>query len=957
MEKEKQLLQKKEEEKQTTVLYEKHFEILSDYAIANKNVSIWRPVDPEVSKGFSVEGDEAPKAKTLNTKGKSSPFSLIRGEIPFDAGLSKLAITKPKEIGNYQKKNEEIVKKGEKAVRQMREEVKKWPVAKKDEEKKEEKKEGEKKEEEKRETEEERKKKEKIEREAIEKFNEQYHVGKKQKKVKFENKEYPLLVVCQKGLVGSEEVTPVYFPEAKEGEVVHPVFLIKLEDDKYKRYDPSKKLFNQEYQAKGSFTIKEVEVIAYIQFEKLEQGTEYVEKKRTVIADYDELCSASKKMFPFEHKYFDPKQHAIKEEKNEVKEEEKEDEEKKPEKVEKTSSKPYKKGAEEIKVPLQKTVFDEILKEKPIAGKHVGALLVYEYEAREKQKRRKLMNMGSAGFLNDMELPWTVARKIDTFGAINHGPEIHNPFPEGFKKDEEYLVLLPFEFYKEKKIAGTEVKVVELKTRSDESDEKIKVCHLVLGGKGKSGLEIEKQVCLFINKMRERGYPLGVNPKWSWKRNEKEQLEVIEKEEEKIDWKRVYEETERVEKEFKRIEDTILLLKGEGSQIKSSEENYLMRLKLEFPKMVNNKSAKLKEGNFKEYKKIIEDIKKKTEGRLDDCVDIIQSFIKLKGLMLEANICYQKEEGEERYHEIYDFVREYEIKERLNEVLSTIEHVKKVAKKFDGLPKGFPAIVSSLDDINKVASKLNKDIMYKIESKKNSFIKEGWESSSFLMELKKEEKALKKKIEEKEQARIKIKKIMDEILWKLEKETKEKKEIMSKYKDLEIKSKKQTDFIRKLRGVIARLKEKNNELADDVKRKEKEVRRALGEAKREKKRKIALLEKTKKQDSKVLQLELKLKRTEGLLQKEQREKGKIKELLQKEGKIRGEQERKSKKREDELERRICILRKKNKELQEKNEKLEQSASEEKEESHVEQLKKQREGEKQTGAQQKKESDM
>jgi len=157
-------------------------------------------------------------------------------------------------------------------------------------------------------------------------------------------------------------------------------------------------------------------------------------------------------------------------------------------------------------------------------------------EIQKLENRTTTYNDQEQGIVTDDESKIVEELNQVTNGAINHGPETNNPFPEEFKPDEEYLVFLPnnYELLAALEFIGKEVKTYPITTKKEgnknnshnhEEEKKSEESFnrttydshfLILGGKGKSAEEIEQDICGFINLARHFGYPLPINPRWGW---------------------------------------------------------------------------------------------------------------------------------------------------------------------------------------------------------------------------------------------------------------------------------------------------------------------------------------------------------------------------------------------------------------------------------------------------------
>jgi hypothetical protein len=81
---------------------------IAAFTAANDVLIIWRPINSEAAERLERAQDPY-MGKGLNTKGKSSEFGPIAGDIPCMAGLSKVAISAPEQEGKFQKENDQCL--------------------------------------------------------------------------------------------------------------------------------------------------------------------------------------------------------------------------------------------------------------------------------------------------------------------------------------------------------------------------------------------------------------------------------------------------------------------------------------------------------------------------------------------------------------------------------------------------------------------------------------------------------------------------------------------------------------------------------------------------------------------------------------------------------------------------------------------------------------------------------
>src|SRR5579872_146326 len=99
-----------------------HSLTLSKFAAANDVIVIWRPINKNAA-GRLDRAINPYMGKGLNTKGKSSEFGPIAGDIPLEAGLSKVAITDTDHIPKFNTKNQEALQKDQEKYETIKDKI------------------------------------------------------------------------------------------------------------------------------------------------------------------------------------------------------------------------------------------------------------------------------------------------------------------------------------------------------------------------------------------------------------------------------------------------------------------------------------------------------------------------------------------------------------------------------------------------------------------------------------------------------------------------------------------------------------------------------------------------------------------------------------------------------------------------------------------------------------------
>ena len=224
----------------------RHSQIFSKFAAINQVTLLWRPINEEVAKRLSDEANFY-KGKGLNTKGKSSEFGPIAGDIPYLAALSKLASTAPSRINEFQEKNNHALEESEQVYKKLRET---------------------------------------INRDNIDSINDLFLITKVNKKI---------------------DGNILYSISDEKGHIVWnkkeniPFFVVKPQKQ-WLQYSSAAKSFNTHFTLKKNWRVNEVEVMAYRQFE-VDTHHQVSEKTYLITADYDALVYAPRKVFPFHNTF------------------------------------------------------------------------------------------------------------------------------------------------------------------------------------------------------------------------------------------------------------------------------------------------------------------------------------------------------------------------------------------------------------------------------------------------------------------------------------------------------------------------------------------------------------------------------------------------------------------------------------------------------------------------------
>jgi hypothetical protein len=388
--------------------------------------------------------DQGSIGKALYTKAKSSNFGPIAGDIPFDVRLSKLVEdNEAKEnIPYFQKLNED-------ALTASEGEYKPW--------------------------------KGKVSKNNMADFNNNYLMTTVPKK--------------------DEQGREVYFLLGQDKNIVTtndniPQFVVKdnISTSKYYFYNNLTHKFNTEPGIlPENSEIELVQIMAYRYFTP-EKG----EITRPITADYDELMSASRKVYPLHINTELQTTYTIESEVITIE---------------------MKSLLAQLEARIDK---NEIITKNDISLirsniDEPNILPVLEYERKLKRHNRETANRQAMGQVNDWQRDVKTYLKEETEGATNHGPEVNNPFPEDITKDVTYVAFIP-------------------------------------EGKGIELIHGEKELCQFINNWREQGFPLDINPKWGWEIDEQGKLYISTKE---TSWKNVLQEIYDLKQKVHNLEEEL----------------------------------------------------------------------------------------------------------------------------------------------------------------------------------------------------------------------------------------------------------------------------------------------------------------------------------------------------------------------------------------------------------------
>ena len=386
-----QIPQQSNKKQKTTVpnetgMTDEHVTVLQKFSVHNDVIIVWRPVNKEAAN--KIEQGYAGKA--LSTKGKSSNFGPIAGDIPFDARLSKIAKENAATISHFQELNE-------KALQQSAEKYIAWRG--------------------------------KLDKAHATQFNDLYLLTKVVKQDEYSREVCCVLDNNGSIIFSNDNETPLFVARDNKG----LIYYYQIDEKKFSEMPGS---LPENGQAKP------VEILAY-RYYTAENG----ESIRPITADYDELVSAARKIFPMHNNQQIP------------------------------------------------TIYSNKFRQRLMEGwtptsVELDIFHILNYEKQLKQQHRDIAEVQMMGSVNDWQLNAKAYLKYEMKGATNHGPEVNNPFPEKLEPGN-YAAYLP----------------------ENETPQILKN---------------EESICDFINKWREKGFPLDVNPKWGWVIDENGVLAVPE---------------------------------------------------------------------------------------------------------------------------------------------------------------------------------------------------------------------------------------------------------------------------------------------------------------------------------------------------------------------------------------------------------------------------------------------
>jgi|GEM_PF-7084291 len=477
----------------TNTMYEKHLKSVAEMCEDNNLVLMWRPINAAVSEKYS----QGYVGKALNTKGKSSEYGPIAGDIPVDARLSKLSAQADlakvqKDTQYFTDMNRTVIETAREKMDRLREEGK---LGTPDE---------------------------------YNEFNEQNYVTSVGKRVELEgiSGEFYLYYVTEgDNEVVFEEVNgrlvPKFYamdPNSKEN-----IWKYNYEDNRYEQVpDPQTEL--------GDARLERVEILAYCYYRKLDDG-QYVEEQRPVTADYDELTSSAQTFFPMLAYY--PLYPLENNQQNPVESETKDEGELKDSKEQEMAKKttyvyaPRISLNESMLTQLSVRNFCSLLTNQDPIDRVAGIAMEHYLTDRTRFYTPELRE--SMGKVNEIQWAIKVAQKNDTEGATNHGPEVNNPKPESFVGGVIYLVNLPpLEHLQEQldRVSEEDKNWINDHIGDITTEDGNTLHYLAL--QEATSIDAEKSICRFINILRSIGYPLPVNPRWEWRANADGLLSVPE---------------------------------------------------------------------------------------------------------------------------------------------------------------------------------------------------------------------------------------------------------------------------------------------------------------------------------------------------------------------------------------------------------------------------------------------
>jgi hypothetical protein len=324
-----------------------HNILISKFAILNDTLIMWRPINKDAAK--LLEDPVSPHmSKALNVKAKTAnaKYGPIAAELPCIANFSKIAELAPLQVEEYTKKNTLALQEAEEKYQQLQP----------------------------------------INRNNYRLANELLLMTAITKMVEIEK---------------GSELLPLYYFVNENNEIWWesksnlPVFAVSQQNG-FRFYNDFTKAFDRVQTLSNNYKPLEVKIMAYRQFKLNAQG-EVEQNLYPITADYDELASAARKIYPL---FLDP---TLKQE------------------VDKLASLP-----EEAHI-------------------EAAAQLIMRYERAVKEESRNIIvspEQPNMGAVNEWERAVKIHLEIETKSATRHGPEVNNPFPEPITEGD-YAVHLP----------------------------------------------------------------------------------------------------------------------------------------------------------------------------------------------------------------------------------------------------------------------------------------------------------------------------------------------------------------------------------------------------------------------------------------------------------------------------------------------------------------------------------
>jgi len=586
----------------TDIFPVEHIFHMADVANANKEVIGFRPVHTAAQRKFtySINREYSVMGKLMNTKFKTSDILLLAAKIMRDPRLSKLR--------NLPETTEE-----EREIKQARldEETKNIKVRMNEY--------TECKKANKIETLKEQTDKGKELKKAVDEFNKQWHITSKPSKIYFKNEEADEVLACNLFIVEDEN------GKILKDDNLEPKFYFK-KDDKYFEYKTKQEC------PINPIGLKLVEELYYVQYEKHIENGEilYKETFSQIITDYDELFSAPLKQYPLEHEYSKSNE---KIDKLEIQKEETTSDKKKKLKVPSSNLLLPELNVNDINDYIQK-----IADNKPNATNlDVLAHIIYKHEEKQKQIMRTDLIIKDMGIVNEEQLVMKTHLKNPLNNATNHGADNKNPNPEKFKDDESYVMFLPNELFEadiqlipyveSSKCKKEKISYIDSKTKKEC---KTTCCYVILGGEGKTAKEIEKEICQFTNAMRKRCFPLEINKKYPWARDEKTGDFRVLGEKECVNWEEINRFVSELILDQKHLEDSLLYLTDKESEIKKpksclvNKQEYIRYLETNVMPSSDNKKSSIQK--LQDKLQGAKTLLSKEEEVLELCLDIISLY-------------------------------------------------------------------------------------------------------------------------------------------------------------------------------------------------------------------------------------------------------------------------------------------------------------------------------------------